>query len=144
MWRMMSPGQPHRDARELVAILRNTIHHESLRTIMWQSGGTRRERVVVPRKIEAELEAVLGRVGTAEDFGVTRAVDERLYIDTGIYIERILAPVVAAITAIMEATPVEILPGVDRTKLHTGPPEDDDGMFSPAKRQRIRLLSGIA
>lgn len=141
---MMTRRQPHRDARELVAILRNTIHQESLRTIMWQSGGDRRERVVVPSNIEAELEAVLGRVGKAEDYGVTRQADKRLYIEPGIYIEKILPPVLAAINAIMDATPVETLPGVDSSKLLTGPPQNgDDGMFSAAIRQRIRLLSGI-
>jgi len=34
---------------------------------MWQSGGTRRERVVVPSGIEADLLEVLGRVGTPEE-----------------------------------------------------------------------------
>lgn len=139
---MMTRGQPHRDARELVALLRNTIHHDSLRTIMWHSGGTRRERVVVPPGIECDLEALLARVGTAEAYGVTREADKRLYIEPGIYIEKILPPVMAAINAIMDATPVEALAGVDPEKLLTAPPEDD--MFSATNRQRIRLLSGIA
>lgn len=140
---MMARGQPHRDARELVAILRNTIHQESLRTIMWQSGGTTRERIVVPLGIEAELEAVLARVGPAEPYGVRRAADGRLYIEPGVYIERILPPVFASINAVMDVTPVETLPGVDPAKLLTGPPDDEDGMFSAANRRRVRLLGGI-
>jgi hypothetical protein len=142
---MMTWGQPHRDARELVAILRNTIHEEALRTIMWQSGGTRRERVVVPPGIEADLLEVLGRVGTPEEYGVARQIDNRLYIEPGIYIEKILPPVLASINAVMDATPVETLVGVDVSKLLTKPPENGaDNTFSAANRERIRLLSGIA
>lgn len=140
--RMMAWGERQRDARELVAVLRNTIHQESLRTIMWQSGGMRRERVVVPRGIEATLEEVLGRVGTAEEYGVTRQADKRLYIEPGIYIEKILPPVLAAVNAVMDSTPVETLAGVDQSKLLTGPPDGD--MFRPEIRERIRVLSGIA
>lgn len=142
---MMTWGQPHRDARELVAILRNTIHQESLRTVMWQSGGTRRERVVVPSGIEADLLEVLGRVGTPEEYGVARQIDNRLYIEPGIYIEKVLPPVLAAINAVMDATPVETMAGVDVSKLLTKPPENGgDNTFSAANRERIRLLSGIA
>jgi hypothetical protein len=140
---MMSPGRPQRDARELVAILRNTIHQESLRTIMWQSGGTAEGRIVVPQGIEAELEHVLARIGMAEQYGVRRAADGRLYIEPGVYIERALPPVFASINAVMDATPVETLRGVDPAKLLTGPPDYKDSMFSAANRQRIRLLSGI-
>ncbi len=138
---MMRWGQPLRDARELVAIIRNTIHKEALRTIMWQSGGTRRERVVVPAGIDAELETVLARVGTAADFGVSRRIDGRLYVEPGIYLEQILPLVLAAMNAIMDATPVEALFGVDPARLLTAPPEED--IFKAANRQRIRLLSGI-
>jgi hypothetical protein len=138
---MMTSGQPYRDARELVAILRNTIHHESLRTIMWQSGGSRRERVVIPRATEADLEEVLAHIGSAADFGVTREADHRLYIEPEIYFEQILAPVLGAVNAVMDATPVETLHGVDPAKFLTAPPGDDT--FNAAKRRRIRLLSGI-
>jgi hypothetical protein len=138
---LMSWGQPHRDARELVAILRNAIHQEALRTIMWQSSGTRTARVMIPAGIDADLEAVLARVGTAADYGVGRQRDGRLYIEPGVYLEKILRPVLASINAIMDVTPVETLSGVDPAKLLTGPP--DENIFRTINRERIRRLSGI-
>jgi len=138
---LMTLGQPHRDARELIAILRNTIHEEALRTVSWQTGATRTERVVVPAGIEAKLETVLARIGTPADYGVLRQADGRLYIEPGMYLERILPLVVAALNAVMDATPVDKLPGVDPSKLLTAPP--DDQMFNATIRRRIRLLSGI-
>jgi len=138
---MMSRGQPCRDARELVAILRNTIHQEALRTITWQSGGTRSERVIVPAGIETDLEATVARVGTPAAFGLSRQRDGRLYIDPGVYIEAILPSVFAALNGVMEATPVESLPGVNPAELLTAPPDDET--FNAKTRQRIRLLGGI-
>ena len=85
---------------------------------------------------------MLGRVGTPEEYGVTRQIDNRLYIEPGIDIEKILPPVLAAINAVMDATPVETL--ADISKLLTKPPENGDNTFSAANRERIRLLSGIA
>jgi len=114
---LMSAKQPSCDARQLVAILRNTIHSQALRTITHQSGGTRDELVVVPREIEQELEEVLGRLGGASVFGVERRSDGRLYIRPGAYIEVALPLVAAALNSIMDATPVEQLPGVDPTQL---------------------------
>ena len=88
---------------------------------------------------------MLGRVGTPEEYGVTRQIDNRLYIEPGIDIEKILPPVLAAINAVMDATPVETLAGVDVSKLLTKPPENGaDNTFSAVNRERIRLLSGIA
>jgi hypothetical protein len=138
---LMSWGQPHRDARELVAILRNAIHQEGLRTIMWQTGGTRTARVMIPSGIDADLEAVLARIGPAGDYGVGRQRDGRLYIDPGVYLEKILRPVLASINAIMDATQVETLSGVDPAKLLTGPP--DENIFRTINRERIRRLSGV-
>lgn len=139
---LMSPEQPHRDARELVAILRNTIHSQALRTITHQSGGTRDELVVVPREIERELEDVLARLGDASLFGVERRSDGHLYIRPGVYIEVVLPLVGAALNAIMEATPVEQLPGVDPAQLTNGP--RNDRVFTPENRRRVWQLGGIS
>jgi len=42
----------------------------------------------------------------------------------------------------MDAIRVETLDGVNPGELPTGPP-DDGGIFSPAIRKRVRMLSGI-
>ena len=138
---LMSPKQPSRDARELVAILRNTIHSQALRTITHHSGGNRDELVVVPREIERELEDVLARLGEASDFGVERRSDGRLYIRPGTYIEVALPLIATALNAIMDATPVEQLPDVDPARLISGPGSDQ--VFAPENRKRVWQLGGI-
>lgn len=138
----MTLGEQHRDGRELAAILRNTVYEESLRTIMSQRGGERLARPVVPRSIESDLETVLARIGTPE-VGVERSADRRLYVEPGVYIENVLPVVLASINAVMDATPVEAFPGAVYGALLTGPPDDSNGIFGPASRERVRLLGGI-
>lgn len=141
---MMEEKQPCRDAHQLVSILRNTIHQDALRTSMWRArGGGMTERVTVPIGVEKELEDVVARLGSAEKFGLSRErVDGRLYIEPGIYFEEILPLVFAAMNALMDATPVEALSGVDPAKVLTGPPAEDD-VFGVVTRDRVRLLGGV-
>jgi hypothetical protein len=139
---MMSGTHRHRDGRELVAVLRNSIHQEMLRLETWHKRGQRSERIVVPRDIETELEALVLRCGTLDDFGLTRETNGRLHLAPGVYLEAILPRAMEAMNAIMDATPVENLPGADPAKLLTGPPTDDR-TFHPDIVERVRLLGGV-
>jgi hypothetical protein len=138
---MMARGQPHRDARELVAVMRNTIHSQALRSVTWQIGAKRDERVVVPDQVASDLEQIVKRRGTPADFGLSRHTDGRLYVDLGVYVDAVLPPVADALNAIMDETRVERLPGVDATKLSAGPP--NEGIFRPEMRGRVRVLAGL-
>jgi hypothetical protein len=66
-----------------------------------------------------------------------------VYVDPGVYLEAVLPLITEALSVIMDATPVETLSGVDAATLSHGPPDDDD-LFRPAVRQRLRLLAGLA
>ena len=140
----MQPEQPFRDARELVAALRNTIHSMSLRTVTHQALGRRDELVLVPSDIAPDLEAVVNRLRTADEFGVTREADQRLYIRPGTYVEVALPIVAEALNGVMDLTPVAQLPGVDPAFLTTGPPTDrNDNVWAPDIRAQIWRLGGI-
>jgi hypothetical protein len=140
---MMSVGQRQRDGRDLVAVLRNSIHQEILQTEMWHTRGRPDQRVIVPRDIDARLEAlVLRAAGALDDFGLTRERDGRLHIEPGVYLEAILPRVAESINAVMEETQVENLPGADPAQMRTGPPAED-WTSHPDFVERIRLLGGI-
>jgi hypothetical protein len=125
-------------------VLRNTIHSEALRTVTQLSGGQRDELVRVPSDIEQDLEDTLNRLAAPADFGVERKNDGHLYIQPGVYIERALPQVAAALNAIMGMTPVEQLPQVNPANLPAGPPVDpNDQTFAPAIRERVWQLGGI-
>jgi hypothetical protein len=144
---LMSPGQPARDARELVAVLRNTIHARSFATMNYQSGGRQEQLVIVPRSVDAELEEVVNRQANAVEFGLHRLpITGELCLDPGRYVEAVFPRAVAALNEIMDATPVEQLDGVDPSKLRLAAPaeETDKNLFHPAVRRRMRLLGGFA
>lgn len=138
---LMDQGQPHRDARDLVATMRNTIHSEAFRSITWHVGGTRDERITVPAGITDRIEKIANRLDSAAAFGLSRESDGRAYVEPGVYVEATFPLVMEAMNAVMDATPVENLPGVEAGALMSGPP--NDGFFSPARRGRVRLFSGI-
>jgi hypothetical protein len=74
------------------------------------------------------------------EFGLLRERNS-LYISPGVYLERIFPLVLDSINAIMDATPVETLPGVDPQRLMTAAPSG--GFFDQLYRDRIRLLGGL-
>jgi hypothetical protein len=151
---LMDEGQAHRDARDLVAVLRNTIHSDALRSITWQSPGLRDERVVVPAAVAGRLVEITTRLGSPTEFGLSpesgfRYVEpgvaprerEITYVEPGVYIEAILPLVAEAMNAIMDATPVETLPGVNAANLLSVSASEGD--HRAQTRSRIRLLAGI-
>jgi len=114
---LMAAGQPARDARELIAVLRNTIHSQALRTITFrQDSGRPEELVIVPPSIESELETLVQRQPDAPAFAIGRTPGGHLHLDPGLYVEALFPKAVAALNAIMDATPVEELDGVDPAK----------------------------
>jgi hypothetical protein len=138
---MMDQGEQHRDARDLVAVMRNTIHSEALRSVTWHAAGTRDERIAVPAEVTDRLEEIANRRGSLADLGLSRESDGRTYVEPGVYVEAMFPLVMGAISAVMDATPVENLPGVQASALMSGPP--NDAFFSAARLGRVRLFSGI-
>lgn len=63
-----------------------------------------------------------------------------MYVEPGVYVEAVFPLVAQAMNAIMDATPVDTLPGVDAAML-LRPPTNDEGRA--ATRGRIRLLAGL-
>jgi hypothetical protein len=133
--------------------MRNTIHSDALRSVTWQSPGTRDERIVVPAATAERLVEITSRLGSPADFGLSpesgftiaapgASPRERqvTYVEPGVYVEAVFPLVARAMNAIMDATPVDKLPGVDAGTL-LRPPKNDEGRA--ATRARIRLLAGL-
>lgn len=150
---LMDRRQPHRDARDLVAVMRNTIHSDALRSVTWQSPGMRDERVVVPTAVAERLVEITNRLGSPAEFGLSpergftyvepgvSREQEVTYVEPGVYVEAIFPLVAEAMNAIMDATPVETLPGVDAASLLSPPPNGES--YRAETRSRIRLLAGL-
>jgi hypothetical protein len=68
---LMDDGAPARDALDLLAFLRNTIHGEALSTVARQAGGRPLENVLLlPRSQEQALLSIIARHGGNDRWGI--------------------------------------------------------------------------
>lgn len=135
-----------RDAIDLVALLRNTVHGEALRGIAYEEHGkprTRENLVLLPAKGRARLLGAVARRGGDERWGIRPLWGDEVGVEADTFLEALIPTVADALNDLMTATDVERLPGVSASDL-TGPPTDSKSEFSPAQSRLHRLLAGLA
>ena len=138
---IMAPEKPHRDALELVFLLRNLVHAEGLSSVATIEAPYRlevRHDLLLPPDDTPFLVSVLNRLGGLAAWRAEQIDNTRYAIDVRTYVEAILPRTLAAMGAIMDLTPVENLPGAS--------PRPEIELDARAKMavQRLRLLSGLA
>lgn len=140
---LMAPTSAARDTLELAAILRNTIHAEALEGIAVRSRAQTQYGVLVP---SSDAEAFVGaarRRGGLERWGI-RAIGNRQFLVAGDrFVEALVPDAARAISRLMRATDVTVLPGLSGTKLPNRPPRERDSVFDTGTRRRVRFLAGL-
>jgi hypothetical protein len=147
---LMASGQPHRDALELVFLLRNWVHGEGLSSVPVIEDPYGLDHVehhlLLPPEDTRQLVDAMTRLGGLQSWGV-RPLDGKLQLmDIGVFVETILPRAVAAMGAIMTLTPVESLRGAtaSRPKTETASKarREHEGRIKGAT-PLIKLLSGV-
>jgi hypothetical protein len=141
---LMDDGAPARDALDLLAFLRNTIHGEALSTVARQAGGRPLENVLLlPRSQEQALLSIIARHGGNDRWGIRPLSSLGVSMQIDVFIETVLPRAIDALNTVMGAVEVERLPGVQPATLAAGPPaRGSKDPFDPVKRRRVRLLGG--
>jgi hypothetical protein len=143
---LMDKGTPARDVLDLLALLRNTtVHGEALRTVaVLRAGQPLRNVLLLPKGDESKLLAIVARRGGNDAWGIRRSPGIGILMQMDTFVEAVLPLAVKALDQLIMEVSVEAdrLPGVDATKLPTGPPSDD-GPFHSIKRRRVRILAGL-
>ena len=135
---LMASGEPARDALEMVALPRNSIHAAALRGVTFRRRGRLQEtRVEVPRSIEERLFTSAERLADADEWGF-HASGRSTYIEPGQYVESVLVQSAGALNDLMMATRVERL---GAGEVPPEPPEDHP--WDLANRTRHRLFAGV-
>lgn len=146
---LMLPGSPHRDALEIVSLLRNSIHDSGLPAVGMATSthGPTRTTVRTPRGSYASqaFREAIDRLGGNDAWGVQTLVPGTTTIDPLVFIDQVLIAALRALNALMTVTPVESFPGIDPNKLRDGTrsgngPRDP---WSQWTRDRVLLLLGI-
>lgn len=139
---LMEPGKPHRDALELVFLLRNLVHAEGLSSVTVIRDAYRRDardhRLLLPPEDTGDLLGAFERLGGIAAWGLEKISTAVYLMDIATYVEGILPRVLTAMGEIMTLTPVETLPGATPLAPE-GELDADAAMAVP----RLRLLSGL-
>jgi hypothetical protein len=135
-------GTPTRAVIDLVAEIRNTIHGAPLSGVHFHAGSEQMHLVALPPRAATEIQPCADALGGLDHWGIRPTDGGRILLDPHRFVQVVLPFVGEALNAIMEATEVEQLPGVDPAKLSTGPPPDH--VFEPTRAHRICLLLGLA
>lgn len=143
---LMDEGTPARDTLDLLALLRNTtVHGEALRTVAISCAGQPlRNVLLLPKRDEGKLLAIVANRGGNDAWGIRPAPGIGLLMQMDMFVEAVLPMAVKALDQLIMEVSVkaESLPGVEATKLPTGPPSDG-GSFHPIKCRRVRILAGL-
>lgn len=141
---LMNKGTPARDALDMLALLRNTIHGEALRSVGVQRPGRLRESLLLlPKDKETELLTVVARRGGNQTWGISKVGSRGVAMEMDRFIEEILPQAAAALDTLIQEISDRItkLPGVQAGSLPTGPPASDP--LDPTTGGRLQLLAGL-
>ena len=145
----MAPGSIHRDALEIISLLRNSIHESGLPTVGMAKSihGPTQTSIRTPRgryAAQAFTEAI-DRLGGTEVWGVQTLIPGTTTIDPLVFIDQALISALRALNAVMAATPVESFPNVDPAQLRDGSRSENgpSDPWSKWTRDRVLLLLGL-
>jgi hypothetical protein len=145
---LMDDGTPARDALDLVALLRNTVHGEALRTVAAKYSSRPLQHVLLlPKDQELQLLAIIDRQGGNDAWGIRELPGRGISMQMDVFVESVLPMAVNALDTLMGGIEVERLAGVQPATLPTGPPADDPNelgdAFDSTIRHQVRLMAGL-
>jgi len=135
-----------RDVIDLIALLRNTIHGAGLQGISVSDGGdlnSRENLVWLPAEDRDRLLAIMRRRGGHTGWGLRPLFNEEVALEPDRFIERLIPAAAQVLNALMDATDVGRLAGVDGAALSSTPP-DPPREFAPGLARVHRLLAGLS
>jgi hypothetical protein len=132
------------DALTIVRLLRNTVHDAGL-TALAVGLPPRREATLasLPDADKDRILASADRNGGIEEWGLQELIPGRLHADPATLLERLLPATIKLLNDLMNATPVEDLPGASLTPDKLGPPHERNSPFGERERLSIRWQLGL-
>jgi hypothetical protein len=142
---LVDAGTPGRDALDLLALLRNTVHGEALRTVATQHASRPLQNVLLlPNDQEQALLAIIARRGGNDAWGIRPLTGLGVSMQMDVFVESVLPMAVDALDRLIGAIEVERLSGVQPANLPASPPADNaNDPFHSSRRRQVRLLAGL-
>jgi hypothetical protein len=141
---LMADQTEERDALELVALLRNSVHGEPFTPIPGRVAGQTINLIQLPAEDTSPFLAAVGRRGGDAVWGIhpVATTPNGIRIEADTYVEVLLPAVARSLNALMQATEVERFPGVPAGWVT--PPWPSSDAEETEIRKAIRLLAALA
>jgi hypothetical protein len=145
---LVVPGTDGWHIVNVLRLLRNTVHSSALSPLGVSSLGRREGTLVrLPREDTASLKHSVNALGGKLLWGVQSVLPSDIHADPGLLAEQIVVRVIALLNQLMQATPVEQLPGVSLKPEDLLPPADSSGApgaFDEFNRRSVLWQLGLA
>ena len=140
---LMAEETEERDALELVALLRNSVHGEPFTPVARQRAGQIHKFIQLPQDDTPPFLAAVSRRGGEAAWGIhpVAATTGKILLEADTYVEALLPTVARSLNALMKAIEVERFPGV-RPGWAT-PPWPTTDAEEPEIRAAVRQLAGL-
>jgi hypothetical protein len=140
---LMAEETEERDALELVALLRNSVHGEPITPVARQHAGQIHKFIQLPQDDIPWFLAAVGRRGGDAAWGIhpVAATPGRIMVEADTYVEALLPAVAHSLNAVMKAMQVERFPGVPPGWVT--PPWPTSDAKEPEIRAAVRQLAGL-
>jgi hypothetical protein len=141
---VVADGTTGADALTILRLLRNTVHEAGL-TALAIGLPLRREATLasLPGADKDQILAAAIRNGGPVEWGLQELIPGRLHADPAALLERLLPATLKLLNNLMDATPVEDLPGVSLTPAQLRPPQERNSSFGERERLSIRWQLGF-
>lgn len=125
----------------ILSRLRNSVHGESLSPVVSTEDQENKTVVRLPRSSQQEILDAVDQLGGREYWGIKNVMPGEAHVDAGVLVERLLPRVAGLLNAIMDATPVDTLSGVEASARTVNPPSG--GPFDARIRRIVRGQLGL-
>ncbi|MGV8968633.1 MAG: hypothetical protein ACOH2F_20425 [Cellulomonas sp.] len=140
---VLQAGSANLHALTILRLMRNTVHDAGLRAVnLRQIAQPDQTLIGLPRSAQDEVVEAVAALGGFPAWGLNELAPGRLHADPHAFLEALFPATLALLNDLLEATPVEALPGYSLADDDTRPPEGA-GIYGPQSRDSIRWQLGL-
>lgn len=141
LYSLVAEGTDGHAALLILSRLRNSVHGEFLSPVVFMEDQANKIVVRLPRSSRQDILDAVDQLGGRGYWGIKNVMADEAHVDAGVLVERLLPRVAGLLNAIMDATPVDTLSGVELSACTVSPPSG--GPFEARIRRIVRGQLGL-
>lgn len=140
---VLQAGSANAHALTILKLMRNTVHDAGLQAVnLAESAQPDQTLIGLARSDQTQVVAAVEALGGLPAWGLYELIPGELHADPHVFLEKLFPAALTLLNDLMNATPVETLPGYALSEEDTRPPEGT-GMYGPKSRDSIHWQLGL-